>query len=154
MYLNKYVFDNAATQAQQRFESLEALYDDRTKRFLSATGVSQGWHCLEVGAGGGSVASWMADRVGATGRVLVTDIDPSHLSQLESVSRPNVEVQVHDVGVDAIPETTFDLIHARLVLIHVPQREAALARLVNALKPGGWIVVEDYVQEFIDRGFP
>ncbi len=152
--MSQYVFDNAAAQAGQRFQSLEALYDPRTVRFLEATGIGPGWRCLEVGAGGGSIAAWLAERVGPRGHVLVTDIDPRHLEALAASGRPNVEVRRHDVGLDPLPEGAFDLVHARLVLIHVPQRETALARLVTALKPGGWIVVEDFDAAFIDRGFP
>ena len=73
--MSQYIFDNAASQASQRFGSLEALYDPRTLTMLEATGVGPGWQCLEVGAGGGSVAAWLAERVGASGHVLVTDID-------------------------------------------------------------------------------
>jgi SAM-dependent methyltransferase len=62
-------------------------------------------------------------------------------------------VRRHDVG-DPPPDTAFDLIHTRLVLIHVPQREAIIARLAAALKPGGWLVVEDYDAVIIDRAFP
>jgi ubiquinone/menaquinone biosynthesis C-methylase UbiE len=142
--VSQYIFANAAEQARQRFQSLEELYDPRTVHFLEATGVGPGWRCLEVGAGGGSIAAWLADRVGSSGHVLVTDIDPRHLDALAEAGWPNVEVQRHDVGQDPLPAATFDLVHARLVLIHVPQREAALARLVAALKPGGWIVVEDF----------
>jgi SAM-dependent methyltransferase len=152
--VTQYVFDNAAAQTGQRFNSLEELYDARTIRFLEATGVSAGWSCLEIGAGGGSIAAWMADRVGTTGHVLVTDIDPSHLAALTESGRPNLEVQQHDVGLDPLRVADFDLIHARLVLVHVPQRIPALAKLVAALKPGGWIVVEDFDPAFIDRSFP
>ena len=152
--VSQYIFDNAAAQAKQRFQSLEELFDPHTMRFLEATGVGPGWRCLEVGAGGGSIAAWVADRVESSGHVLVTDLDPRHLETLAESGRPNVEVQRHDVGQDPLPEAAFDLVHARLVLIHVPQREAALARLVAALKPGGWIVVEDFDPVFIDRGFP
>jgi ubiquinone/menaquinone biosynthesis C-methylase UbiE len=152
--VSQYVFDNAALEAVQRFESLESLYDERSFRFLNATGVGPGWRCLEVGAGGGSVAAWLAGPVGAAGHVTVTDIDPSHLTGLAASKPSNLEILVHDVGVDPLPEATFDLIHARLVLIHVPQRVAALSRLVGALKSGGWIVIEDYAQQFIDRSFP
>jgi SAM-dependent methyltransferase len=154
MLVSQYVFDNAAVQAVQRFESLESLYDERTFRLLNATGLGPGWRCLEVGAGGGSVAAWLSGRVGPTGHVTVTDIDPSHLSGLVASQPDNLDIQIHDVGVDPLPESMFDLIHARLVLVHVPQRVAALARLVGALKPGGWIIVEDFIQGFIDRGFP
>src|ERR1039458_7122444 len=38
---------------------------------------------------------------------------------------------------------TFDLVHARLVLVHVPQRAQALAAMVAALKPGGWLLLEE-----------
>lgn len=152
--MSQYVFDNAAAQTGQRFQSLEALYDPRTVRFLEATGVGPGWRCLEVGAGGGSIAAWLSERVGPSGHVLVTDIDPRHLEALAASGRPNVEVRRHDVGLDPLPEGAFDLVHARLVLIHVPQRETALARLVAALKSGGRIVVEDFDAAFIDRGFP
>jgi SAM-dependent methyltransferase len=152
--MSQYIFDNAASQASQRFGSLEALYDPRTLSMLEATGVGPGWQCLEVGAGGGSVAAWLAERVGASGHVLVTDIDARYLAALTASGRPNVEVQRHDVGQDPLPDATFDLIHARLVLIHVPQREAALASLIAALRPGGWIVIEDYDPTFIDHSFP
>lgn len=152
--MSQYVFDNADAQTGQRFQSLEALYDSRTVRLIEATGAGPGWRCLEVGAGGGSIAAWLSGRVGPSGQVLVTDIDPRHLEALAASGRSNIEVRSHDVGLDPLPEGAFDLIHARLVLIHVPQRETALARLVAALEPGGWILVEDFDPGFIDRGFP
>jgi SAM-dependent methyltransferase len=153
--MRNYIFDNAAEQpTAQRFASLEALYDPRTIRFLEATGVGPGWRCLEIGGGSGSIAAWLADRVGATGHVLVTDIDPRFLAALAAADRQHVEVRRHDVGADPLPEGAFDLVHARLVLIHVPAAPAALARLAAALRPGGWLVVEDFDPTFIDRAFP
>jgi len=53
------------------------------------------------------------------------------------------EVLRHDVGIDEPPAGPFDLVHARLVLVHVPQRSTALAAMVAALRPGGWLVLED-----------
>jgi ubiquinone/menaquinone biosynthesis C-methylase UbiE len=147
-----YVFDNAAElEAAQRFASLEALHDTHTTRHLLATGVGPGWRCLEVGGGSGSIGRWLADRVGLEGHVLMTDIDPRFLA---ASGRANLEVRRHDASADPLPEAAFDLIHARLVLIHAPGREAALARLVGALKPGGWLIVEDYDPVIIDRAFP
>lgn len=148
-----YVFNNASEQpTAQRFESLEALYDPRSIRFLEATGVGPGWRCLEVGAGSGSIAAWLADRVGPAGQVVATDIDARFLTTLGD--RPNVIVLRHDIGVEPVPHVPYDLIHARLVLVHVPGAAAALARLVTALKPGGWLVVEDFDPTFIDRAYP
>lgn len=152
--MSGYIFDNAAERpTAQRFESLAALYDLRTIQFLTMTAIGPGGRCLEVGAGSGSIATWLADRVGETGHVLATDIDPRFLTTLAQTGRPNVEVRRHDVGTDPLPEGAFDLIHARLVFVHVPTAPAALARLAAALKPGGWLVVEDFDPTFIDRAF-
>lgn len=153
--MSGYIFDNAAEQpTAQRFGSLEELYDPRTIRFLESTGVGPGWRCLEVGGGSGSIAAWLAERVGQDGHVLVTDIDPRFLAALAASGRPNVEVRRHDIGTDPLDEGVFDLIHARLVFVHVPTAPEALLKLVSALKPGGWLVIEDFDPVFIDRAFP
>ena len=150
-----YVFDNAAEDpTARRFAGLEALYDPRSRRALEATGVGPGWHCLEVGAGGGSVATWLADQVGPQGSVLATDLDPRFLTALTALNRATVEVRRHDVVADPLPEAAFDLVHARLVLLHLPTAPAVLTRLTAALRPGGWLVVEDFDPTFVDRAFP
>jgi SAM-dependent methyltransferase len=136
-----YLLDNADREAPWRFAALSALFDPGTIRHLEDRGVAPGWHCLEVGGGSGSVASWLADRVGPTGRVLATDIDPRFLKFLKL---PNLEVRRHDIAADPLPEAAFDLVHTRLVLMHLPEREKALERMISALKPGGWLVDEEY----------
>jgi SAM-dependent methyltransferase len=136
-----YLLDNGSKEAPARFTVLSALFDPGTIRHLEACGVGRGWHCLEVGGGGGSIASWLADRVGPMGRVLATDIDPRFL---EPIQLANLEVRHHDIATDSLPEGAFDLVHGRLVLMHVPEREKALQRMVSALKPGGWLVAEEY----------
>src|SRR5262249_24306207 len=113
-------------------------------RFLGTTGIGPGWYCLEVGSGNGAVGAWMADRVGPSGYVLLTDIDPRFMERSAYRRPPHMELRRHDIGTDPLPQQAFDLIHARLVLCHVPQRQKALARLVAALKPRGWLVVEDF----------
>jgi len=147
-----YIFDNAAvTPSSQRFNSLESLYDERSAHYLERTGLGEGWRCLEVGGGGGSIANWLAARVGDTGSVVVTDIDPRFLGLSP---QPNVEVRRHDIGTDALVYDDFDLIHARLVLIHVADPWQAIRRLIATLKPGGWLVIEDFDPSFADRSLP
>ncbi|GAC1650943.1 MAG: methyltransferase domain-containing protein [Acidobacteriaceae bacterium] len=136
-----YVLDNAGKEASARFPALSGQYDPGTIRHLETLGVSSGWNCLEVGGGGGSIAAWLADRVGPTGQVVATDIDPRYL---QPMGVPNLQVRRHDISSDPLPEAAFDLVHARLVLMHIPEREAALARMVSALKPGGWILEEEF----------
>lgn len=136
-----YVFDNAAVQAGARFSALAEIFDPGTIRHLNERGVGQGWHCLEVGGGSGSVARWLSEQVGSIGSVLVTDIDTRFL---ETITLPNVEVRRHNIVTDSLPESAFDLVHSRLVLLHLPEREKALRRMIAALKPGGWLVDEEF----------
>jgi SAM-dependent methyltransferase len=146
---SRYVFDNAViAETELRFAGLEAALDPSTVRYLAGVGVTDGWVCWEVGAGSGSIASWLAERVGPTGRVLATDIDPRFIpaSQLD-----HLEVARHDVTTGWIPSARYDLIHARLVLSHLPERDDVLVKLAGALRPGGWLVVEDFCHAF-ERG--
>jgi SAM-dependent methyltransferase len=136
-----YVFDNAHGETRERFPALSDLYDDGTIRCLQAVGVAPGWQCLEVAAGGGSIARWLGDQVGTSGRVLATDLDARFL---ESLTDPAIEVRRHDIVRDPLPDSAFDLVHARLILVHLPERELALAKMVGALKPGGWLVCEEF----------
>ncbi len=140
-----YLFENEAREAGDRFGALAALFDPVTVPHLERLGTTVGWRCLEVGAGGGSIASWLGTRVGASGHVLATDLD---VRWLESrIGAANVEVRAHNVVDDVLREKTFDLVHERLVLIHVPERVAALGRLVSTLRPGGWLLAEDFDAE-------
>ncbi len=152
--MDPYVFENASPQAAERFASLETLHDPATIQYLAALGVGDGWVCWEVGGGGGSIASWLARRVGAGGHVLVTDIDPRFLASLEAEGLAQVRIQRHDVTRDPLPSERFDLIHVRLVLVHLPTADRVLRQLVDALKPGGWLLVEDYDMRLVDRTFP
>jgi ubiquinone/menaquinone biosynthesis C-methylase UbiE len=137
---SSYLLGNQQAEAGIRFDALAALFDPSTFRHLEGLGIAAGWRCWEVGAGGPSVPSWLAARVGPAGHVLASDID---VSWLTAGTDAGFEVQRHDVGVEPPPGGGFDLVHARLVLVHVPERGAALAAMVSALRPGGWLLVEE-----------
>ncbi|HEX2284922.1 MAG TPA: class I SAM-dependent methyltransferase, partial [Mycobacterium sp.] len=95
----EYPFDNAAPQTGARFANLSELYDHVTFRHLDRFRIGAGWRCLEVGAGGGSVARFMSDRAGSTGAVIATDINTDWIA---GVLPENVEVRRHDIGVDPL----------------------------------------------------
>jgi len=137
-----YPFDNSAPQAGDRFASLSTLYDEVTCRHLDRFGIGAGWSCLEVGAGGGSIARFMSERTGPSGHVVATDINVDWMAG----SLPaTIELLRHDIGVEPLPEQAFDVVHARAVLCFVPERHTALDRMIAALKPGGWLLVEELV---------
>jgi SAM-dependent methyltransferase len=135
-----YVFDNAAPEAHARLSALADVHDAGTIRHLLARGVTSGWRCLEIGGGLGTITRWISERVGPSGSVLTTDIDTRFL---EALRLGNVEVRRHDVLIDPLPESAFDLAYARLVLEHLSDPDLALDRLAKAIKPGGWLIVQD-----------
>jgi len=137
----EYTFDNAGAEAFARLSAQARIFDPGTVHQLADIGVGPGWLCLEVGGGTGTVADWLCDRVCASGRVVVTDIDTRFL---ERKRRPNLDVRHHDIVRDPLPERAFDLVHTRLVLGHLPERNAVLPRLIASLKPGGWLLAEEY----------
>ena len=136
---NRYVLGgvDAATEAR-RLALLEQRFDAGTIRRLGELGVIGGWRCLEVGAGHGSVARWLADKVGPSGSVVAADIDARFLTGLPD----NVDVRELDIR-DQELEPDFDLAHCRALLMHLPDPDAALARIVAALRPGGVLLVEE-----------
>ena len=144
--MSHYLFDNEAEHASDRFSALESCYDPVSRSILNEVGVAPGWRCLEVGGGGGSLATWLGKRVGPDGEVTLTDIEPRWAAARQ---RPaNVHLLRHDITRDPLPADGFDLVHARLVLAHLPERLRVLDRLVEALRPGGWLVLEEFDTEW------
>jgi SAM-dependent methyltransferase len=135
-----YAFDNALAVQRERLDTLQELFDPGTIRQLEARGVAPGWRCLEVGAGGGSIAEWLCDRVGPDGSVVATDLDTRWVAKL---SQPNLEVRVHDVLEDDLPEGEFDLVHTRLLLAWLRDPRVGIERLIAALKQAGLLLAEE-----------
>jgi SAM-dependent methyltransferase len=123
----------------QRLRVLAESCDPHTAEHLTRLGLGPGWRCLEVGAGAGTIARLMADRVGPTGSVVATDLNTEPMGE---AGVPNLAVLQHDVVVDPCPGAPFDLIHCRFVLEHLRDRDAVLSRLASWLAPGGWLLVE------------
>jgi len=126
----------------ERLELLQQIYDPPTRKLRDF--VQPGWRCLEVGAGRGSVAAWMAQRVGSSGLVVATDIDVGFLDRIDIA---NLDVRQHDIlgdPIDELGEGSFDAVCSRLLLFWlVDEQEAAIKRMVSLLRPGGWLVDED-----------
>lgn len=134
-----YVFEQRDWQdvERERLALVARYHDPGTIRALEAVGVSGDWTCLDVAAGSGTITRWLAQRAG---RVVATDLETDLLEELRA---EGVEVRRHDVLADALEPGRYDLVHTRLLLIHLPERREALRRIVAAARPGGGVVVGD-----------
>ena len=136
-----YLLDPAWHAERERLTSLTSLYDATTVQLAERLGLGAGWRCADVGAGTGTVARLLADRVGPDGRVLAVDTDTRFLAPLAGGV---LSVQTADITTDPLEPGQFDLVHARLLLEHLPARDDVLRGLADALAPGGWLLVEDF----------
>jgi len=71
-----------------------------------------------------------------------SDLDTSWIDG-GHIADTGYEVRRPDVGAQPPPQEHFDLVHARLVLVHLPQRAQALAAMVATVRPGGWLLLEE-----------
>lgn len=134
------VDDGAADDERRRLAELGVVADRGSARTLLGLGLGPGWRVLEVGAGDAGLARWLAAQVAPGGEVLAVDVDDRFLGA-EDVE--GLRLLVHDITAVVPGPGGFDVAHARAVLEHVPERERALRNMVDAVRPGGWVVLED-----------
>ncbi len=136
----EYVWQHDLKGEAERLRLMSELLDPSSRFHLLRTGLTAGWHCLEVGAGNGSLSQWLAERVGPRGQVIATDLRPD---LMQGIAGGNLEVRKFDVVHDEPPGASFDLVAIRALLHHLPERRAVVTRLARWLKPGGWLFVQE-----------
>jgi SAM-dependent methyltransferase len=136
---------------RERLSLLGQMTDPITTARLADLGVGTGWRCLEVGAGDGTISRWLAERVGPEGRVEVMDLDPwlpvRH-------GRPSPAVRRHEILEGDLEEDRYDLVHCRFVLSHLADPTRVLIQMAAAVRPGGWLIVEEADFRFSGAGDP
>ncbi|SDG39410.1 class I SAM-dependent methyltransferase [Microbacterium pygmaeum] len=137
--MDRYALPHDLSGEPDRLALMSQMLDPQLFFRLRQIGVGQGWRCLEVGAGNGSVSRWLGQQVGETGSVIVSDLTPDLIRAVEA---PNVEVKAIDVTSDELG-SGYDLVVARALLHHLPGRTAVLGRLAEAVGEGGWLVLEE-----------
>lgn len=139
---DRYPLRNADRREGERLSLLEDLGDPFTVRWFEQLGVDAGWHCAELGAGGGSMVRWLSDRVGPTGSVTAVDRDASRIRSLAE-ELGNIEIVEDDLCELELPAGRFDLVHSRAVLMHLPCPDRVLEQAVISLCAGGQAFFEE-----------
>ncbi|MEK9521739.1 class I SAM-dependent methyltransferase [Streptomyces sp. NPDC087908] len=141
------VFPPGREGEDERIDLGALAYDDLTMARFRALGVGPGWRCLDVGAGTGTVSRRLLEEAGVTG-VLAVDRDVRFLVERPVTGLDVIEADVTDPDFDP---GRFRLVHARFVLMHLPDRERVIARLARLVEPGGVLVISDAVDLTSDR---
>lgn len=135
-YTDSYLGDQHAGQLV-RLRTLECAFDPQSQTVFDLLNLPCKPDILELGAGAGSFTGWLTQRY-PDAAVTATDIDTRFLTDI-----PGIKVLTHNAVTDDFPVASFDVVHARALLCHLPQREDILTRAITWLRPGGWLVIED-----------
>src|SRR5438128_2058560 len=135
--MSGYGFDPSWSDERRRLALIERVYDPATTSRLEQLGVGAAWRCLDVGAGGGSIARWLRDRVGPDGSVVAVDLDTRFFET-------GIEARRLDILADELERDAYDLVHCRCLLHHLRSKQLdAAQRMVAALRPGGVLLATE-----------
>lgn len=145
-------------RAPEEYERLRAqarVWEAATQRVLDQAGLAPGQSCLDAGCGPGETMRLMAERVGASGSVTGVDVDAvlgeAAIAMLRAQGHRQCRFEQVDLTAGGpITDRGFDLVYARLLLYHLPERVAVLRRLWDAVAPGGHLVIHDYDVRTVD----
>jgi ubiquinone/menaquinone biosynthesis C-methylase UbiE len=139
--LRPYILDDAAALEYQRPDLMSKILDPWTRGYIQALGVGQGWNCLELGSGNGSIAEWLCAAVGPSGCVTAVDINTVLLNLIPA---QNLTVEQMDVRTDQLRADAYDLVTCRAMLHQVAEHApAVLEKMAAAVKPGGWLLIQE-----------
>jgi SAM-dependent methyltransferase len=141
------VFPPGQAGEGERIDYGALAYDDITLARLRSLGAGPGWHCLDVGAGTGTVARRLLTEAGVAS-VLAVDRDVRFLAERPA---PGLDVLEADITAPGAVPGRFRLVHARFVLMHLPGRDRLVATLAEHVAPGGVLVLGDAVDLTSDR---
>jgi SAM-dependent methyltransferase len=145
-YSDQYTLgSNPAERARLRRQSEEL--SEHSATLIDRVGVKQGWKALDMGCGPSGTLELLSERVGPAGQVTGLDFNAVHVAQARTLARErhleNVEIVEGDGRRTGLPSASFDLAHARLVLVNIPDPADVVAEMTRLVRPGGWVAGEE-----------
>jgi SAM-dependent methyltransferase len=114
---------------------------------LDRIGLAPGQRAIDLGCGPSGIIDLLAAAVAPGGQVVGLDADPAHVAMArEHAARRgliNVEVMAADARHTGLPAGSFDLVHARTLLVNIPRPAEVLAEMVRLARPGGWVASQE-----------
>src|ERR1700735_1235961 len=102
---------------------------------LEQIGLKPGQSAIDLGCGPRGIIDLLSAAVGPGGRAVGLDADPAHVAMARQYSDQgglaNVEIMAADARHTGLPAASFDLVHARTLLVTIPEPAEVVAEMVR-----------------------
>jgi ubiquinone/menaquinone biosynthesis C-methylase UbiE len=119
----------------------------QTAELLDRIGLGPGQSAIDLGCGPSGILDLLSAAVSPGGHVVGLDADPAHTAlatqYVGELGLANVEVATADARRTGLPSDSFDLVHARTLLVTIPDPAEVVAEMVRLAKPGGWVASQE-----------
>jgi len=137
-----YALGSSLSESARLQRQAEELAAD-SAALLDRVGLRPGDHAIDLGCGPRGILDMLAERVSPSGRVVGLDADPAHTAMAAEFATgrglSGVEVMTADARSTGLPPGSFDLVHARTLLINLPEPAEVVAEMMRLARPGGWV---------------
>jgi SAM-dependent methyltransferase len=110
---------------------------------LDRVGLRPGQSAIDLGCGPQGILDLLAERVAPAGRIVGLDADPAHTAMAAEFAAgrglSGVEIITGDAHSTGLPPGSFDLVHARTLLVNLPEPAGVAAEMTRLARPGGWV---------------
>ena len=137
-----YALGSSPGESARLQRQADELADD-SAALLDRVGLRPGQSVIDLGCGPRGILDMLAERVAPAGRVVGLDADPAHTAMAAEFAarrgRSGVEIITADARSTGLGTGTFDLVHARTLLINLPDPAGVAAEMMRLTRPGGWV---------------
>ncbi len=114
---------------------------------LNRIALCPGQRAIDLGCGPRGIIDLLSAAVTAAGRVVGLDANPAHVAMAGEYARlsglANVEIVAADARHTGLPSDSFDLVHARTLLVTIPEPAEVVGEMVRLARPGGWVASQE-----------
>jgi SAM-dependent methyltransferase len=134
-------------EERERLQRQSAELRSVSAALLDHVGVLRGQSALDLGCGPLGVIDLLSERVGPEGRVVGMDLNPANVALAQSLVHDqglgNVSIVEGDARHTGLEDSSFDVVHARTLLINIPDPAVVVTEMTRLVRPGGWVAVMD-----------
>jgi ubiquinone/menaquinone biosynthesis C-methylase UbiE len=139
---DEYLLGHSANEEERLRRQPGELAPD-SKQLLDQLNIRPGHRAIDIGCGPHGILDLLSERVGANGKVVGLERSESTVELARQFiaehNLRNVEVVWGDAKATGLPRASFDLVHARLVLVNVPEWQRVVGEMIALARPGGLV---------------